>query len=228
MRSSVEKHFDEIAGQYDYFKKRNWYYYENLKALYRQLIPAGSVVLEVGCGTGDLISHIGPATGVGIDISREMIRIAREKHHQIHFEAATLEQFHSDIKFQYIFFADVLEHLEDVGSTINALKKFSRKGAKIIFSYINPIWEPVVLLLERLSMKMPEGPHYRIPYRKFKGILHSAGFAVLERDWRLIVPTYIPLLSGAANKLFYRIPLAKRFGWIEYLVIEGDSDIERF
>lgn len=220
MSTPVEKHFDNIAENYDYFKKKNWYYYKNLKNLYKQLIPKQSSVLEIGCGTGDLISEMDAHQGFGIDISPEMIKIAKQKHLKIQFEAITVENFKTEIIFNYIFLADVIEHLENIPSTIEAINKLCSKDTQIIFTYANPLWEPVLMLLEKLGLKMPEGPHYRIPFYKFKKILENNGLQTIERGWRLLLPANIPLISASLNSIFYRIPLLKRLGMLEYIIIK--------
>ncbi|HBI16903.1 MAG: Methyltransferase type 12 [Candidatus Moranbacteria bacterium GW2011_GWF2_34_56] len=220
MSTPVEKHFDNIAQKYDYFKERNWYYYKNLKSLYKQLIPKQSSVLEIGCGTGDLISETDASQAVGIDISPEMIKIAQQKHSQIHFEDVTVEDFKTNLEFDYIFLADVIEHLEDIPSTIQSIEKICSKNTKIIFTYANPLWEPILMLLEKLSLKMPEGPHYRIPYYKFKKILANNNLVTIERNWRLLLPADIPFISNPVNSIFYHIPLFQRLGMLEYIIIK--------
>jgi len=220
MATAVEKHFDIIAEKYDYFKKKNWYYYANLKTLYKELIPKQSSVLEIGCGTGDLISEMEANPAFGIDISPEMIKIAQPKHPQIKFEAVTIENFKTDVKFDYIFLADVIEHLEDIPSTIKAITAISDNKTKIIFTYANPLWEPLLMLLEKLSLKMPEGPHYRIPFYKFKKILAANELKTVERSWRLILPANVPFVSNPINSVFYRIPLLRRLGMLEYIIIK--------
>lgn len=217
--NSTEKYFDNLAQQYDYFKKKNWYYYQNVKKLYKQLIPEQSNVLEVGCGTGDLISFLNAQVAIGIDISSEMIRIARNKYPHIHFEATTIDRFQPDSKLQYIFFSDVIEHLEDIPGTMAALSKICNQDMYVIFSYANPLWNPILLLLEKLSLKMPEGPHYRIPYCKFKSIIQEFGFETIERGWRLIFPAYLAYASEFINNCYPMLGL-KRFGLIEYVIIK--------
>lgn len=216
----IEKHFDAIADRYDHFKERNWYYYENLKKLYAQLIPKQSVVLEIGCGTGDLISGLDARQAIGIDISSEMIKIAKQKHPQIRFESVKIENFSDSAKFEYIFLADVIEHLEDVSETLEVIGKICDDKTKVIFSYANVLWEPVLVLLEKMSLKMPEGPHYRIPYHKLKILLQEQKFEVLERSWRLIFPAYIPYFSEFLNNFFYKIPILRRLGMLEYIIIK--------
>lgn len=220
MPTPVEKHFDIIAKDYDYFKKRNWFYYKNLKKLYKELIPAGKVVLEIGCGTGDLITELNCKKGVGLDISAQMVEIAKQKHPNLEFIATTVENYKTATEFDFIFLADVIEHLENIPSTVEALSKLCTTNTSLIFTYANPLWEPILMLLEKLKMKMPEGPHYRIPFFKFKKILKKYGLTTVRREWRLLVPANIPLLSGLLNSVFYRIPLLRRLGMLEFLVIK--------
>ncbi len=220
MGTPVEKHFDNIAKEYDFFKQKNWYYYKNLKNLYKELIPStAESVLEIGCGTGDLIYGLNCKKKTGIDISPEMIAIAKQKYPMINFKAVTIENFDSNYVFDYIFLADVIEHLEDISSNIKAISKICSNETKIIFTYANPLWEFILLFLEKLSLKMPEGPHYRIPYFKFKEIFEQYGFITIKRDWRLIFPANIPLFSNFVNRIFYKIPLLKRLGMLEYIII---------
>lgn len=220
MSTPTEKHFDNIAKKYDYFKNKNWYYYKNLKALYKELIPEKSVVLEVGCGTGDLISNIKTSHAIGIDISSEMIKIAKKKHPDIEFFATTVENYSPKIPIQYIFLADVIEHLENIPKTMCALEKISNKNTRIIFTYANPLWEPILILLEKFSLKMPEGPHYRIPYRKFKKIFSNYNFIAVDRGWRLPFPTYIPYFSNTINAFFYKIPGLRRLCMLEHVILK--------
>ena len=56
------------------------FYNRLLRQYYSFFVPAGARVLEVGCGTGDLLASVKPCFGVGIDFSPKTIEIARERH----------------------------------------------------------------------------------------------------------------------------------------------------
>jgi len=73
-------HFDRLAVDYDGWKRRNAYYYHCVKQLYEALIPKGSAVLEIGCGTGDILASLQLSFGTGIDISNKMIEVAKRKY----------------------------------------------------------------------------------------------------------------------------------------------------
>ena len=166
--NKVAKHFNKIAKDYDYYKAKNWYYYNNLKKLYRDLIPPKSSVLDVGCGTGDILINLEPRCGLGIDISQEMIKIAQSKYKDkpnVKFLAGAIKQLIDSLpskNFEYIYMADVIEHLEDVSSTIQSINQIANFNTKVIISMANPLWEPILLILEKLKLKMTEGPYRRI------------------------------------------------------------------
>ncbi|MCK5179324.1 MAG: class I SAM-dependent methyltransferase, partial [Candidatus Omnitrophica bacterium] len=101
-KESVEEHFDEIASNYDYWKEKNSYYYDTIKAFVSRIVPSGSSVLEVGCGTGEILATVRPARGVGIDISEKMVELANQKFPQHTFVHSPIESLAIDEKFDYI------------------------------------------------------------------------------------------------------------------------------
>ena len=216
--SEVQSHFDEEAGQYDFWKKRNWYYYETIKTIYRDRISADAAVLEVGCGTGDILATIPARRAVGIDISPEMIRIAETKHPNGEWHAVTTAGLHSipSETFDVVFLSDVIEHLEDVPGTFRNLRCVCHSGTRLIINMANPLWEPLLMLLEKLGKKMPEGPHHRIPVAVLNRTLVENGFQFERRDHRLLLPAYIPIVSTLINAIG-RLPLIRRLCLIEIL-----------
>ena len=52
--NEIGVHYDHQADRRDSYIARNDYYYRLLFNHYRNLIPQGKNVLEIGCGTGSL------------------------------------------------------------------------------------------------------------------------------------------------------------------------------
>ena len=218
--SEIEKHFEALAPEYDKIRARNWYYYENLKKRYKKLVPERERVLEVGCGTGEVLASLKPSFGVGIDISRKMIEIARVKFRsrpELQFFKASAKDFKSGENFDYIIMPDVIEHLEDVPAALRNVKNLMSPRTVFIISMANLLWEPVLWLAEKLKLKMEEGPHYRISLGALKKILQAEGFKVEETSYFLHLPVYIPVLSDFLNKAFSKIPFFNRLGLLIFL-----------
>lgn len=213
-KTASEIHFDKIAKDYDYYKKKNSFYYDNLKKLLGGLIPKGRKVFEVGCGTGDLLTSLKPLKGFGMDISKEMINIARFKH-KLERKLSFSTHWPAD-KFDYIFMSDVIEHLDDPTETLNRISKLMDNNTVFINTMANPIWEPLLLFGAKVNFKMPEGRHIRITGLELETKMTVAGLKVIKHDYKLLIPIYIPLLSNFMNK--YLEKYFKKLSFIEYFV----------
>ena len=110
MKAEVKRHFDQIAKDYDKYKTMNWYYYDHIKKFLKENVPPGARVLEVGCGTGELVHFVEPRCGCGVDISERMIERAREKFPDLQFEVGEVESLSVTEKFEYVLMIDLLDH----------------------------------------------------------------------------------------------------------------------
>lgn len=224
--NEVQKHFDEIAPSYEYWKKKNWYYYDSVKKIYSGLISEGSRVLEVGCGTGEISAELKPFLGVGIDVSGEMIRIAKEKYggsKNLEFLQSSAAGFYSAEKFDFIILPDVIEHFEDVKASMRSISKLASASTKIVINMANPLWEPILELAEKLQLKMPEGPHERISIKELAGICQDAGLSLERISYHLPFPKYVPIFSNVFNAIIEKTPFLNKLGVITVLVFsKGD------
>lgn len=71
--------------------------------------------LEVGCATGEFCSILKKAgvEATGIDISSQAIEIAQSRYSGIPFHVATIDVVPENMKFNFIFAFEVIEHLID-------------------------------------------------------------------------------------------------------------------
>jgi SAM-dependent methyltransferase len=96
--------------------------------------PAGSRVLEVGCGVGAqthaLVANSPGARITGIDVSAESLEVARERVPGVEFVQADLFGF-EDEPFDHVFVCFVLEHLRDPYAALRRLKGLLRPGGTI-------------------------------------------------------------------------------------------------
>lgn len=215
MSLTIVNHFNKIAKDYDYYKQKNKFYYDNLKTLLHDLIPKNSNVLEFGCGTGDLIAFLNPTSGVGYDPSVEMIKIARQKQTKQNIKFTTNLPTN---KFDCIFLSDVIEHLENPKGEFKKIKNLLNKNGKLIITMANPLWETILMIGEKVGYKMPEGPHNRIRYKDIDLLVNSLGLKIIKHDYKLLIPIYIPLLTNFANN--YLEKYLKKLCFIEYFVIK--------
>jgi len=211
---TVVKHFDKIARKYGYYKNKNSFYYNNLKKLLDKLIPKNKKVFEVGCGTGELLNHLRSKYGYGYDISPEMVSMSRQKFSNS--KNLTFSTEWPKEMFDYIFMSDVIEHLESPKETFFEIEKLMHRESLFICTMANPVWEPLLMIAEKLKLKMPEGPHKRIAFSDLQSVITGLGMKTIKHDYKLLVPVKIPLFTPFANK--YLEKFLKKFAFIEYFV----------
>lgn len=213
---TVEDHFNNLAPGYDSIKNRHQYYYRNLKHLISTLIPPEQNVLEIGCGTGQMLSSLKPRKGIGVDISPEMIKIAQKKYthsSNLHFSTRLPSP---PVKLDYIFMTDVVEHLSKPLDQFKQISSLMDGHTLFINTMANPLWEPILMFAEKLGLKMPEGPHHRWTYPQLEYWCLLSGMKIVKHDYFLLVPVYIPGISTLANRFFEKY--FKRLAFIEYFI----------
>ena len=127
-------YFEQLAPGRVKWKKRNRYYHSLLERHYRFLVPERSKVLEIGCGTGDLLSAVSPATGVGVDFSPAMVAVASERYPEMKFHTMDAESLTLEEPFDYIILSDLLGSLYDIQQGFASLKKVTDRNSRVIIS----------------------------------------------------------------------------------------------
>src|SRR3954470_24946415 len=136
--------YDRWADERDRWRARNRAYYRSIEQLARFVVPEGATVLEIGCGTGDLLAALKPRDGVGIDLSPRMVELARRKHPGLTFvvdDAERLDAGELDGRtFDYVVLSDVVGMLRDVWSAFRALRRLCHPRTRILVTYYNFVW----------------------------------------------------------------------------------------
>jgi SAM-dependent methyltransferase len=217
-KAAVRAHFDRLAPEMGRWRRKSWYYHEELRRFFRFTIPAGSSVLELGCGTGELLAALEPREGVGIDLSPAMVALARERFPGLTWLVGDAESLDLDRQFDYVILSDLLGHLEDVWSAFQALKRVSRPDTRVVITYYNGLWEPVLKLAECMRQRIPLRIQNWVPVDDMQNLLEVCDFEVIRFGYRFLVPKHVPLLADAINRVVARMPGIRRLCLIEYVI----------
>jgi len=209
---------DALAPERDRWRARSRYYHDSVERIVRFVVPEGARVLDVGCATGDLLAAVHPRRGVGLDISPSMIEVARAKHPGLEFVVGDVQALELDEKFDYVILSDVVGLLDDVWSAFRSLHRVCHSQTRVIVTYYNRLWEPVLTLAERLGRKMPIGAQNWLSMPDLEHLLDLSHFEVIRRGRGLIFPAGIPLLSSLLNRYLVRLPLIRRLGLVQFFV----------
>jgi len=219
----VAGHFDSLAQDYEGWKEKASYYYGYVMAGLQAIIPPGKRVLELGCGTGAILDSLKPSYGLGIDLSPEMVAVARQKRPHLRFEVGDIEHLNLADSFDFAVMVDLVEHLSHLKGAFTNLSRILGPDTVAISSSANPLWAPVLHAAERFKLKMPEGDHRWPSTKELMKVAATAGLETVSIDRHMILPKRIPYLSDFLNAHFPQHGLLSRLNLIQVLVFRKAS-----
>jgi glycosyltransferase involved in cell wall biosynthesis/ubiquinone/menaquinone biosynthesis C-methylase UbiE len=224
LKDRVRAHYDQLAPQRDRWYRRNSFYHSEVERRLAALIPAGSSVLELGCGTGNLLSALKPARGLGIDISGRMVEIARSNHPELTFEMADAECFTADEQFDFVVASDLIGELGDINAMFECFSQMSHGSSKLVITFHSPTLEEIMRIAQRAGFAMAPFRQNWVGVETARGLLALSDLRVVDEAHALLVPTPIPLLAPAANRLLAGRRALKYFDLLNILVAEPDPN----
>ncbi len=213
----LQDYFEQLAQNRDKWKRRNRFYHKILAKQFSFIIPEGSKVLELGCGTGDLLHLVKPSLGVGVDFSEKMISIAKGKYPDLEFHIADAADYKSDIEFDYIILSDLLSSLWDIQAVLHNLKNLVNARTKIIISAYNYLWEPTLKLGESIGAKDKQPLQSWLSVKDINKLLKLENFEIIKVDRKLLFPKYIPVINLLFNVFLANLPGINRLNLINII-----------
>jgi SAM-dependent methyltransferase len=224
-KDKIQAYFEQISPDLDRWNNRNRYYYRDIQKLHQYLVPQGSKVLEIGCGTGDLLKFVKPEWGVGIDFSLAAVAIAQEKHQnspELHFHALDAETLNPEDlgneKFDFILLAGVLGYLSDIQSVLNRLQAFCHPRTRIILVFHNYQWEGILHLAELIGQRRPQPAQNWLARADVLNLLMVTGYSTVRNGRRFLCPKWMPILAGLTNRYLSQLPILNNFCLTSYVI----------
>lgn len=213
-------HFDAVAGVRERYIRRNRAYYRDLVRFIRYLVPRDARVIELGCGIGNLIEGLPNAVKVGIDFSASMLAEAKRREASgTRYLLDDVEHLQHDESYDYVLLVDTVNVLRDVQKALADIRvKLCHDRTRLVVTYYNYLWEPVLRLGERLGIKTPGPQQNWLSRGDLRSLLELANFDVVTEGERLLLPRNIPLLSRFCNDVLAHLPVLRRLCLVQYIV----------
>jgi SAM-dependent methyltransferase len=209
----VRRFYEENHDGIEASRRRHRYYYDYLSGLFEARIPEGQRVLDLGCGTGDLLAALKPSFGVGIDVASRAVEAARQNQ-----SATSLQFFEGDAAdrrllgqlkgpFDVILLINVVTHLTDVQKTLESLHPLCHSRTRVFIYSYSRLWQPLLRLGEIAGLKYRQPPESWLPPEEIENMLSLADFEVVRRDRQMVFPLNVPGLADLLNRFVGHLPL---------------------
>jgi SAM-dependent methyltransferase len=216
-RHTMRRYFDRVATEHSKARARYRYYYEDLYGFIRGQVPAGSTVLDLGCGDGTLLASLRPSRGVGVDLSLEALREARRRHPDLLLVCGDVERLPVSGVFDHVIVSNVIGYLTDVHGFFRNIADVVHPATRVIVAYYNFAWEPLLKLAELVGLKARQPLQSWLSDAGLANLLELADFEVVTAGYRTPVPIGPKRISAPLNTLLSAVPLVRRLGVISHV-----------
>ena len=229
IKSNIIEQADKVAKERDKWIKKNSYFYKNDNAYMKFIISEGARVLELGCGTGQLLNALNPSYGVGVDLSANMISVAQKNYSNLNFIQGDLEDemLISSLKgpFDFIVLSDAIGYLDDCEEALIKLHSLCSPGTRLVISYHSWRWQPILTLGEKIGLRAPSVDMNWLSTEDTMGFLQLADFEPVKREWRQLIPRSLFGLGTLINRFIGTLPIIRRLSLRNYIVARSIRDV---
>ncbi|MSU24779.1 MAG: glycosyltransferase [Opitutus sp.] len=209
----AREHLDRIRAFYDAAPtepQAGARAYRSLLAhYYNLLIPPDASVLEIGCGSGELLAQLRAATKVGVDLSAHQIEAARSRVPDAEFfvQAGELIDL-GGRRFDVIIISDTLNLAADVQHLLERLHGVAQADTRLLLNFQNSLWRPLLTLARGLGLKAAQPQNSWLASSDVLNLLRLAGWLPVCHHGRLLLPFHALGLGMLINR--WLAPVA---GW---------------
>lgn len=185
MNSSLsvnKRFFNRIAPYYDKGIFNEWLTNRLIDMLQEIKLNKSSVILDAGCGTGNLLELLNNQNKnfklYGLDISKEMLKIARQKLKKdvvLKLESIENTNFKNNL-FDYAFSTEAFHHYSDYNEVMKNFYRTLKKNGKLIVLDLD-----FGFLLNKLFHFIEPGNNRMHSKKEFRNLFKQYGFKVIKQ-----------------------------------------------
>lgn len=169
------------------------YYHRWLQRVYGFVVSKGARVLELGCGSGDLLASLQPVYGVGVDFAPSAIVKARSKYPDLHFVMADAEALELvEEPFDFIILSDLVNDIWDVQTTLAGLRRYCHPGTRLVLNFYSHLWQIPLQIAQKFQVATPTLVQNWLTHPDMRNLLTLEGFELVHAWSEIIVPLSVP------------------------------------
>ncbi len=200
------------------------YFHQYLANVLQARIPAGQRVLDIGCGGGELLAALRPSRGVGVHLSGSAVAAARAAHPDpslaFHQGDGADPGFLAGLggPFDVVLMVNVVTTLADVQAAFEAVATVCHQRTRLVVYSYSRLWQPALRAAEMAGLKHRPPAEAWLPPEEVRNMLQLADYEVVRRDYQVVLPLYVPLVSDIVNRYAGHLPLVEQLSLMYGLI----------
>lgn len=229
-KQALRRSQDEFSAQRErWLQKAAFFHGEDLRYL-KFVVPEGSRILELGCGTGHLLAALKPSYGVGVDFSEGMIAQARSAYPNLTFLQGDIEDaaFVSSLPgpFDVMLIVDTVGALDDCQSLFENLHTLCTRDTRVVVAYFSHLWYPILKTAEWLGLRKRQPAQNVFSPADVHALVSLADFEAVKSEVRLLSPVRMLGLGRLLNRFVAPWPGIRALCLRHYTVLRSLKRID--
>lgn len=209
----------EYIANHIKWRRRNWYYYNDIKRLLNYYVTPDATVLQVGFDDGWLLEALKPKRATYLSLSDAALAAGKSTHPKTEFVLdANQNTVPLERQYEYILLVNTVGSMPDLLPYFERLHPVCHPRTRVIITYYNYLWQPLIKLAEMLGIKQRQPTQNWLSEGDMHNLLDLAGFEPIKHGRRLLLPVYIPLVSFFVNRIIGRLPIIDRLSFWNYVI----------
>ena len=188
----TQQHLDKIRAFYDEAPtapgRLARHYRAQLAHYYNLLIPAHASVLEIGCGSAELLARLRAGRKGGGGLSPRQIEAARARLPDAEFHVQAGETLELGERFDCIIISETLNQAADVQQLLERLHRVSHPHTRLIFNYFSNVWRPLLAIATACGLHARQPQSSWISSADVRNLLTLADWHPMVVQPRILVP----------------------------------------
>jgi len=164
------------------------------------IIPKSAGLLEIGCGNGHLLELLTCGTKTGIDASEKQLSEARKNCPDAKLWSGDACALNLDAQFDVVLVSDTLNQCGDAQALLEAARRFTGPGGRLVITTYNTLWRPVLSLLCKCGLRSPQPISNWLSRGDVCNLAELAGWEVIKSENRILLPVRVPILARLLNR----------------------------
>lgn len=181
----IRNHFDSGPEELSSLARG---YRRLLAHYYALLIPPTASVLEIGCGTGELLRHLPAREKVGLDISEQQIERARKRVPDAEFIHGDVKTIQESRKFDYVIISETLNFVTDVQRLLSDAHRVATPETRLLINIPNTLWKPAFGLADLLGLRTSHPASSWLSLNDVQNLLALAEWTTIKTQARAVIP----------------------------------------
>jgi 2-polyprenyl-3-methyl-5-hydroxy-6-metoxy-1,4-benzoquinol methylase len=182
----------------------------DLRETLARMIPPDASVLDVGCGTGEILASLPNQERVGVAPLPEVAAEARRRHPDLAIQDGDIESLQPGRRFDAVICNRLSHSVTDVRDLLVKLRQRVSEHGRIYLVTYNYLWEMPTRMAEIAGFKLPSPTSNWLSHSDFENLFEIAGLESVRFEDRMILPADVPGISQLLNRYVGKLPVCQR------------------